>query len=719
MAKKKRPPAEAANAEVPDWKAKLAQRAGHPVPTPQGREKPPEVSLPQKLESWCAGYRFVPIDEKVVPPPWPFADIHHARPHEKGVSGHIGVTWTAETPLLIGAQHEAGAAAPLCLPTANGERFVIPGATLKGMVRAVLEIATFSHLGRINAHHRFALRDFANEENEEKRQKTVPKAGWLYRENDHWYLAPCQGDWRRLPIVHLLPRLGVATDLVWLKMSFDERRKRLVARNLLGCQSFRLDDAWCPTTLKGQRQEPKPVKAAVPLTPGEAADDSRLFEGYVVVSNKGGSGYSADKADTYSDQHKRYEAVFGPPDFAAKVEVAPAVMRDFRFVHSKPGRDGWEAEGMWAEWLALKGWDKDDPSAWKKTPEPGIPVYYDDLDALAADPESPDRRGVPGIMGLSRVLRVPFGRGVADLAPHRQEAAPYAYPALKHLDFARALFGDVEGALDRDPRSGRLRQPPEGAAALKGRVSFGFAWSENAILENDGPHQTVMMGPRASFYPYYLTGGSYDATGARLAGRKRYPARGKAERLPTPPTANARTHVALSFLQRGAVFAGEILLHNLHPVELGAVLWALTFGDLDGGHHHACGRARAFGYGRLRPDIHLSVKPHRPQAVLAEGPDTLAGKPLADWAVQDYLRAFESYMDKALDTGNKATSWRATDTIRLLRAMANPEIGSREGSRLATIDAPKIFVDIKRTWSSGASAVHDHLLRYPMEASEP
>ena len=93
-----------------------------------------------------AGFRFIPVAPQVVEPPTRFADLDLSRPAaDVSVSGSLDITWAAETPICIG-----DGAAPVT-PIRLGGAYALPGASLRGMVRAVTEIATFSHLGHINA----------------------------------------------------------------------------------------------------------------------------------------------------------------------------------------------------------------------------------------------------------------------------------------------------------------------------------------------------------------------------------------------------------------------------------------------------------------------------------------------------------------------------------------------------------------------------------------
>ena len=90
-----------------------------------------------------AGYRFVPIvPNLVVTPPIAFADIDLSRPNPSGsVSGTLHVTWTADTPVCVGGKQVKQKDESTKVEAVRfGNRFCLPGSTLRGMVRSVLEI---------------------------------------------------------------------------------------------------------------------------------------------------------------------------------------------------------------------------------------------------------------------------------------------------------------------------------------------------------------------------------------------------------------------------------------------------------------------------------------------------------------------------------------------------------------------------------------------------
>ena len=90
-----------------------------------------------------APFNFVPLNDKVFFPPWA-EDISHDIPFEDGESGVIDIEITAKSPIFI-RDHDN----PEEFCNHNGE-YYIPATSVKGMVRNVLEIMSFSKMNMID-----------------------------------------------------------------------------------------------------------------------------------------------------------------------------------------------------------------------------------------------------------------------------------------------------------------------------------------------------------------------------------------------------------------------------------------------------------------------------------------------------------------------------------------------------------------------------------------
>lgn len=135
-------------------------------------------------------YTFSPISKRVYKPSWRNM-ISQDIPFSDGISGSIGVTFEALTPLIIKDGKDTPESVNL-----KGNPF-IPGTSVKGMVRNVLEIITLSKIGpRIND-DLYSMRDLtpANQDYTLKNKaQPIPgqiKSGLLVKINGNYGLIKC------------------------------------------------------------------------------------------------------------------------------------------------------------------------------------------------------------------------------------------------------------------------------------------------------------------------------------------------------------------------------------------------------------------------------------------------------------------------------------------------------------------------------------------------
>ena len=127
-----------------------------------------------------APYNFIPLNEKIFYPDEWSDKISHDIPFEDSQSGIIDITITAKSPIFI-RDHEK----PEEFCQHNG-KYYIPGSSLKGMVRNIFEILTFSRIKTENK--KFSYRDF-NEpiyKNKLLNNSNNIHMGWLTKEGSEW-----------------------------------------------------------------------------------------------------------------------------------------------------------------------------------------------------------------------------------------------------------------------------------------------------------------------------------------------------------------------------------------------------------------------------------------------------------------------------------------------------------------------------------------------------
>lgn len=551
-----------------------------------------------------AGYRFVDLPDVVAKPD---GAISQTTPVPGGVSATIHVAWAVETPLLIGAEKGAnGIVEPMTL--AGSTDWVIPGATLRGMLRTSVEIVALARIGAVDRHLRFGLRDFdhhAYAHRSEVSKLASVQAGWLtWEDGDRegkgtWYLTPIGKNWAHVPIASDL--LGRGDVKGWSGRSLLEKYDAVGMCRADGSIDFRRTEEF---------------GAPIPDSQGRpASSPGHGRKGVLVFSGKlpGGG-------------NKKYEYVFFDVAGGAPVPIAEDVKQLFLRLHTKPAKNRVEPDGSWKDLT--------------KTLAAGgrVPVFHVGDPTRGGDPW----KSGGFFFGLTRLFKVPHERSIGDVIADQKE---HALPSLVEVeseagaprrwrygaDFVENLFGYVLDGKDvtfegEAPANDRLATS---LVARKGRIAFEFAHlAETCVAAPSETVQLILSAPRASYAPFYLRAkGAKDYSSKeapRIAGRKRYvprwpsgtPFRTVLEDMRRQGVEQMRAAgllgkkndnvvSTLRFLEpkggRELRFTSRIRLHNVTAEELGAVLFALTHGgDPTKPYRHMIGRARAFGAGQMR-----------------------------------------------------------------------------------------------------------------------
>ena len=157
----------------------------------------------QSIEKITAPYNFVPLSKKVFFPDWA-GQVSHDVPFVDGISGELECELTTHTPIYVrngglwrreegrnDYQNDKEAQSFFYVKEAGEPLFMIPGTSLKGMLRNVVEIASFGKMCRVDD-ARYSVRDLNHKTLYMNRMKHV-KAGWLVLSDDkiEWEIIPC------------------------------------------------------------------------------------------------------------------------------------------------------------------------------------------------------------------------------------------------------------------------------------------------------------------------------------------------------------------------------------------------------------------------------------------------------------------------------------------------------------------------------------------------
>ena len=269
-----------------------------------------------------------------------------------------------------------------------------------------------------------------------------------------------------------------------------------------------------------------------------------------------------------------------------------------------------------------------------------------------------DSRGIPVFFriakgklkdfGLAYLYKLPYDKTPCQiLADKYKKILERQNKDIEAFDLAQCIFGYVDNRTQEEKKRKQIE-------SFRGRVQFGPAFSGNA--EEDHSVTLILNSPKASYYPIYIKqdgnaqgniSGEYRTyNDGQLSGWKRYVVRRGAYVYPKKMD-NPKLNTVIHPLKLGAVFDGCIHFHNLRPIELGALLSALTFHSTDKCFHQL-GQGKPYGYGKAKYKVKLHC-------------DTGA-KP------EFYMALFEEEMNRKID------NWIGSDTISTLITMAQIEV---------------------------------------------
>ena len=622
-----------------------------------------EEDIPSNL--FTAPYRFVALNDTVAPPEelvsgaWKDGTLHNL-PLVGGLSGTLDIDIKFDNSMLIG-EPNGDVDAPLKM----GKNYVIPGATLRGLIRSTMEIAANARLSQTNLHRRYGIRDFEHSLFREENRKDV-KAGWLrpWQEGDakspdgttpDYVIEPCK--FYLVKIRDFAPASGNkgVFHLDWLKKSLI---RRYGSRNMLldGRVDFSKSQRFSPL------DRPGPLDSVIP-------DENGGIEGVYVFANTSPAVANPlqtaitsqvldeqERATRVDNQkktghQKKTECVFETERSGPARPVNPQVWHNFIANNSSPSRHAPQPTGNWKE---LRPTLIPEGRAAKQTQPARIPVFWVGDEHHVAD------------FGLTRVFKRAHLYSVADVL-HRTGQGKHKLDLDNFSpDFVEALFGFVH----EPEETGKGEAKNHLNRHLKGRVAFGFASLDTATPATvSATVQSIMSAPKPSFSPFYLatsTGNKdWSDSTVQLAGRKRYPARGaKSNDVRTwleihdsgrPNDARSTLRFLEPTRDKPLRFKAQIRLHNVTQAELGAILWCLTFGG-DDTKRHMIGRAKTAGAGQAR----IAVT----QMVL----ETNAGDTVPD--AKALVEAFRTHM-RVLEP-----AWPETAPVKDLLATADPQHGA-------------------------------------------
>jgi len=616
------------------------------------------------LDAITSAYNFVPLSKDIFPLPekW-IEETSHDIPLKDGVCGTLSLKINTHTPILIGQQstNNEREIKPFYLPDGS---LSIPGSSLRGMIRNVMEIVSFGKMHFVDD-HRYGVRDLQasfyqkqlSEQAGSKRYKPLSKAGWLVFNKDEssWQIVPC--NYARVEQQKIIDSLK---PNYWVKISNRDRP-----------ESKDKYDKWLKNkgTLKINFDSTEE-------TFHSHSQGKQLF--YSKVTNLGSGSQQGHLVFTgQPGRQKHMEFIFKPGDATKPINISKTVMKGFLHIYSES-----------KHWKYLK--------RSKKFPQ-GIPVFY----LMAKESQEISS------LGLSQMYRLAYKHSIGEVIDNTNKK----HRRNNDMDLVELIFGTV----DED----------DGKQSLKSRVSFSVAQHLQGD-KKQGYHETVLNEPKPTYYPNYivqehsngkLKGNNYTTfmdNGVKIRGWKRYPVRpsNKVSVTPLDPKTKAKSKawVKLNPIQGEQMFSAKMRFHNLRKEELGALIYCLTWGGRSN-LRHVIGMGKPFGFGQ----ISFSIDFENSHIISNDTQNILEKK---DY--EDYLKTSQKAF---IDMMESKINWKNSPQLKQLLAMANPENapgkpGSLEPLDLAGGGRNNQFIHAKRAKLVLLDYV-DNLTNNPVSTSAP
>lgn len=561
-----------------------------------------------------APYNFVPLENKAFYPSWA-NHISQDIPFEDGVSGSIEYTIEAKTPIFVRNGYTDREKPDSTFSKTHDGKFFIPGTSIKGEIRNVLEILSFGKMTQVQD-ARFGIRDLSNNPEGKFYKQNIQNVhcGWLYKRlaedgSEEYFINDCGEPGRISPeqidnlrrtnltefgLQFTIDRNNADKDTEEYLRSAYYKYKEILKLNLTDVNK-RLDDIEYSLHNSFSGSYDTYGKFITNFDPNGRS-------GSIVVT-----GQSSRREQRYNRQLDRlkwegkyYEFVFFESNTNEKVESQ--IVDDFITVH----KNNYDYKNIWNRYL----------NEGKR-----VPVFFMRRNG---------NLGPIDAIGLAYMFRIPTANFI-------KGAIPIELQSNRRKDLAECIFGTAKESLKQ----------------LKGRVNISHAFACGTPAECNIV-TTILGSPKPPYGPLYASSGTWNDANAQIKGRKRYPVR--TTLLPPNEGTDSQT-CKFKPLAQGTSFKGRITFHNLKECELGALIAALTFN----GHPECChsiGEAKPLGYGKVKISIDkLSVISINDIFAKTDDP--------TQQETDYYFNKFKDVM-----TENIGTGWENSNSIRELCAMA-------------------------------------------------
>lgn len=532
-----------------------------------------------------APYNFVPLNKEIFYPSWA-DDVSHDVPFEDGESGEIDITITAKSPIFIrDSKNEQEF-------FQHNSEYYIPSSSVKGMVRNVLEIMSFSKM-RLETFDddTYAVRDLRNPTLYMNNMKpNIISCGWLKLDTDNNYIIEDCGTTGRIKHEEIDKIFNINFSSKFKSGIFADKPEVKTAK------------------YKYKMLENKHLVHNFTYSNKDMAnreiyiyDKNSMKKGTIVLT---GQPSGRKEPQNGKASGKIYEFIFF--DVKSEIKVSKEVMNNFKFAYFDKRTTEPKESHDW--------------TYWKKKLENGekVPVFF-----------QKDNNGIKHF-GLSYLYKLSYSHSIKD-------GIPKTHFESDDLDLSQTIFGYIS---------------KNNNEALKGRVQFSHFKAVSNVIPLE-PRKEILGTPRASYYPIYVKqqdGKLYSTfmdDDFEIAGRKRYPIHNSNQTMKTTDTGNEKVGTTFTPLKDGVIFKGKLRFHNLKKCEIGAILSALTFHNTPKTFHNI-GMAKSLGYGK----VELKIDGIEDISSYLKEFELVIGEQIANWSKSEQLQELISMAIEQQNSGS-------------------------------------------------------------------
>ncbi len=587
------------------------------------------VSIPEAI----APYNFIPLNEKIV-------SIYSNKDevptfdkfHKDLFTGYIDINIEAKTPIYIRDTAENNAKdnkenSDFFSPAGRNR---IPGSSIRGLIRNIVEIASYSKLNFIDGNRKFHFRSFMDKSlnlkdayvdymlksNNNVIEYPKLKAGYIVKKGHNKYI--------------IIPSFSKKNNC-WFYRVEQKIVNGVIDNNINIKQSF-YKIFFKPVESTINTHHDVKIKYAK-VTQISKNNDNGFIEGYVIRS-----GYVSGEHKDKTPAGKHLDWIIAKPqDNAKEIPVARNVIENYK---NDINRSADSIDLL----KSLNGKSKE------------VPCFY--------VTDNNNNENIISI-GHTGMFRLAYKHELNYFVKQKYES--------NTIDIAMAIFGNesdfasrvfFEDAYLNDNSKDKIQNNPVTPKILSEPKPTSFQLYLNQYKENI--RTKSIKGDMEGLRDY--NSADAEIRGYKLYWHKNINAQEYVETDSIALNKHSSQYTKIKPIKTGAEFSGRIRFENLSEVELGALLFSLKLKE---NLCHKIGMGKPLGLGSIKITPSLTVfNIEKRYSELFDGWDTEPSK--ENISIDDYINSFDKYIREKIDAKDKKSLWDV-DRIKELEIMSDFE----------------------------------------------